>query len=99
MNPPTPQLQHVKGVTHAKQSVMLDGMWFENCTFTECTIIYCGGPCRTSSCTFSPNTLWDFRNQAAEVILALQQAGWHLGFGKPGKDCGTIQLKDHPTLQ
>lgn len=93
------KLQNVKGRTFDKQLVMLDGTRYENCIFNECTIRYCGGPTQLSSCTISPNTVWDFQLHAAQVIQVLQEAGFRLEHGKPGKDSLAIPLKDNPTVQ
>jgi hypothetical protein len=98
MNEP-PKLQTVKALTLDKKLVMLDGIRFENCVFNECTIRYAGGPAQLHSCTISPNTLWDFQAHAAQVIQVLQEAGFRLEHGKPGKDSPAIPLKDNPTVQ
>jgi hypothetical protein len=94
-----PKLQTVKALTFDKQVVMLDGMRFENCVFNECTIRYTGGPAQLHSCTISPNTVWDFRAHAAQVIQVLQEAGFRLEYGKSGKDSEAISPKDNPTVQ
>jgi hypothetical protein len=93
------KLQNVKGLTLDKQLVMLDGVRFENCIFNECTIRYCGGPAQLSSCTISANTVWDFQLHAAQVIHVLQEAGFHLEFGKRGKGSPAIPLKGNPAVQ
>jgi hypothetical protein len=46
--------QHVRviGKKFEGSSVVLDNMWFENCSFENCEVFYSGGPTETRSCRF-----------------------------------------------
>jgi hypothetical protein len=94
MNPGnTFTLPVINGKTFTRQIVVLDGTRYENCRFDHCTIVYSGGPADLSACAFSPNTIWDFRNNAALVIQTLQLAGFRLEFGAPGPNSEATKIQ------
>jgi hypothetical protein len=82
----------VSGQTFRNQTVMLDGKRFEGCRFIDCVIDYAGGLTQTSSCEFSPNTVWKFRGPAALVTTVLQGCGFRLEFGNKGPDAAAIRI-------
>jgi hypothetical protein len=69
--------QHVRvsGKNFERSPIVLDSMWFENCSFKDCEIFYSGGPAETRSCRFE-NVRWHFQGAAALTVETIQQLGW-----------------------
>jgi hypothetical protein len=60
------------------ETIKIDGAAYTNCTFTRCKIIYCGGPTRLDSCSFSAGCAFEFQENAAYLLQTLSQMGWTL---------------------
>jgi len=60
--------QHVRviGKKFEGASVVLDNMWFENCSFENCDVFYSGGPTETHSCRSNEM----FRNPTGPRVTA-----------------------------
>lgn len=70
------------GEKFGKQKVVIDGETYENCEFTDCTLIYRGGAnVKISGCRFDNCKVG--MEDAAERTLAMLRAIYH-GFGDVG---------------
>ena len=72
------RLVEAKGLTFSRETVVIDGTSYQNCSFVECRIIYRGGPTRFVSCSLSPNCRIELQDAAAFVYQVLGELGWKL---------------------
>lgn len=71
-------LVEAKGLKFSHQTVVIDGTRYQNCSFTDCKIIYRGGPTRLASCSISPQCTLELQDAAAFVYQTLGELGWKL---------------------
>jgi hypothetical protein len=67
----------VTGKTFDRASIVLDNMWFENCSFENCDVFYSGGPAETRSRRFE-NIRWCFQGAAALTVETMRKLGWQV---------------------
>ena len=71
--------QHVR-VSEKKferSSIVLDNMWFENCSFKDCDMFYSGGPAEIQSCRLE-NVRWCFQGAVALTVETMRRLGWQV---------------------
>jgi hypothetical protein len=78
--------QHVcvSGQNFERLPIVLDSMWFENCSFKDCEVFYSGGPTEACSCRFE-NVHWHFQGAAALTVETLRKLGWTVEAPRPEK--------------
>jgi len=67
----------VNGKKFEHASIVLDNMWFENCSFEDCDVFYSGGPTEARSCRFE-NVRWCFQAAAALTVETMRKLGWQI---------------------
>jgi hypothetical protein len=72
------KLPEIKGRTYIYETVLLDGTSYQNCVFTQCHLIYRGGPTRVAGCSISSDSKIEFLDAAACVYQTLGELGWKL---------------------
>jgi hypothetical protein len=67
------RMVHPKGTAFVGETVRLDGETFDNCTFTDCTLIFSGGvPPNINNCVFQPPVSWNFDGAASNTLTFIQ---------------------------
>ncbi len=67
------RMAHPKGKAFVSETVRLDGETFDNCTFTDCTLIFSGGlPPNINNCVFQPPVSWNFDGAASNTLTFIQ---------------------------
>lgn len=83
-------LRVIEGTSFDKQTIEIDGIRFERCSFTGCKLIYRGKKqARLSSCFVGPGTVWELRDDAGAVVQSLRDLEWEII--PPGGDASRNQ--------
>jgi len=68
-------MQIIKDQTFRGVPIVMDGTYFQNCSFEDCTIIYCGGDFGWGGASFVRCKV-DFQGPAVRMYLFMKNIGF-----------------------
>lgn len=86
MDNSAPKLRTCKGMKYRNQTIIIDGVRFEDCEFIDCVLVLRGGYSETSNCIIHPDTVWRLEESAGLVMQVLSAYGWRISFGEGSPD-------------